>query len=72
MFGFYSLKFGSVWILHPKISKFGGIKSKYLETLWGKIQIMKHQDVKIKHPKTLENKFQILKFHGVKFERPKC
>ena len=28
VFGFYSLNFWSVWILHPKISEFRDVKSK--------------------------------------------
>jgi len=28
MFRFYSLKFSGVWILHAKLSEFGGVKSK--------------------------------------------
>ena len=30
VFGFCSLKFWDVWILHPKISEFGNEKSKQL------------------------------------------
>ena len=48
VFGFYSLEFEGVWILNPKISKFGGVKSQHPQTLWDKIQILKCQDVKSK------------------------
>ena len=51
MFGFYSPKFRGVWILHPKVSKFEGVKSKYSQNLGSKIQILKRQDVKSKHLK---------------------
>ena len=29
--------FGSIWILHPDISKFGGVKSEHFLTLGDKI-----------------------------------
>ena len=38
VFGFYSLKFRGIWILHPEVSEFGYVKSKHLLTLGGKIQ----------------------------------
>ena len=38
VFGFYSLKFGGVWILNPKVLEFGGVKSQRPQTLDGKIQ----------------------------------
>ena len=41
MFEFYSLEFGSVWILHYEVSKFKGIKFKHSQTLEGNIQILK-------------------------------
>ena len=57
VFEFYSLKFESVWILHPKISKFGSVKCKHPQTLGGKFQILKRQSVKSKHSQTSEGKF---------------
>ena len=51
VFRFYFLKFWSIWILHPKVSEFRGVKSKQPETLWGKIQVLKRQDIKSKYPK---------------------
>ena len=35
----FSLKFGSIWILHPQIIKFHGVKSKHPQILGYKIQI---------------------------------
>ena len=44
VFGFYSLKFLGVWILHPKVSEFRGVKSKHPKTLESKIQtFLKHR-----------------------------
>jgi len=57
MFGFYFPKFGGVWILHPKVSEFGGVKSKHSQTLGGKIQILKYQGVKFIHSKLQGIKF---------------
>ena len=48
---FYALNFRGVWILYPKVSEFEGVKSKYFQTLGGKIQILKLQSIKFKHPK---------------------
>ena len=55
--------FGSVWILHSDVSKFGGIKSEHFLTLGYKIQTsqisedeiqsLKLQSVKSKYPQTL-------------------
>ena len=50
MFGFYSLKFGSIWILLPKVSEFSDVKSKYFQTLEGKIQVLKHQGENLNTP----------------------
>ena len=62
------MKFGSIWILHPKVSKFGGVKSKHYQILGDKIQILKRYGVKFKHIQTLGSKFQILKLQCVKFK----
>ena len=51
LFRFYFPKFVSAWILHTKFSEFGELKSKYSQTLEGKIQILKCQGAKSKHPK---------------------
>ena len=67
MFGIYSLKSESVWILYPKVSEFLGVKSKHFQTSWDKIQILKRQNVESKHPK---NKIQILKLQNVKSNHP--
>ena len=66
VFGFYSLNFEGIWILHPKVLEFVGVKSKHSQTLRGKIEISKYHGVKLKNPQTLGGKFQILKFQGVK------
>ena len=53
VFGFYSLEFEGVWILNPKISEFGGVKSQHPQTLGSKIQILKLQSVKSKFSQIL-------------------
>ena len=59
-----------VWILHPKVLEFKGVKSKYSQILKGKIQILKRQDIKSKYSQTLGDKFQILKLQGIKSKHP--
>ena len=41
IFGFYSIKFRGVGILHFKVSKFWNVKSKHHQILESKIQILK-------------------------------
>jgi len=63
------LKFGSVWILHFEVLKFGF----YPHEVWG-VWILypdvSKYGIKSKHPQTLGGKIQILKFQGVKFKHP--
>ena len=70
VFGFYSLKFWGVWILHPKVSEFRGVKFKHPKTLESKIQTLcfKFRGVKLKHPKTLESKIQTFLKHRGKIQ----
>ena len=62
--------FEYIWILHSNVSEFKNVKSKYSQTLEGKIQILKRQGEKFKLLQILGGKIQILKFQIIKSKYP--